>query len=105
VGAGGTLGSALDMKEGQAQLQQVAELSGGMVLLPQSVEDFGKSLQWIATDLRNQYLLSFQPPTSVKADKEYSLKVTVNFSPDAPKEIKQMKVRHRKFFIGQNRNR
>ena len=27
-----------------------------------------------------------------------------NFSPDAPKEVKQLNVRHRKFFIGQNRN-
>ena len=98
VSAGGTL----DML-GQTQLRQVAELSGGMALFPQTVEDFGKSLQWIATDLRNQYLLSFQPPTSVKADKEYPLEVTVSFPPDAPKEVKDMKVRHRRFFIGQNR--
>jgi hypothetical protein len=40
----------------------------------------------------------------MKADKEYMLKVTVNFSPAAPKEVKQMKVRHRQYFIGQNRN-
>jgi hypothetical protein len=67
------------------------------------VGDFGASLQWIATDLRNQYQLSFQSPASVKAGKAYSLKVAVSISPDAPNLAKQMKVRHRQFFIGQNR--
>ena len=94
--------SALDM-DVQTLLQQAAELSGGMILFPQTQKDFAKSLEWIATDLRDQYLLSFQPPTSVKVDKEYPLKVTLNFSPDTPKEVRQMKVRQRQFFIGHNR--
>jgi VWFA-related protein len=101
---GVNLGDALLELEGRKQLQEMVDLSGGMVLFSQgTTENFGNGLQWIATELRNQYLLSFQPPTSVKGDKEYPLRVRVTFSPDAPREFKQMKIRHRKYFIGKDR--
>jgi len=95
-------GGVLDMY-GQMEFQQLAERSGGIVFFLKREEGFDGILQLIAENLRNQYLLSFRPSTSVKADKEYPLEVTVSFPPDAPKEVKDMKVRHRRFFIGQNR--
>jgi Ca-activated chloride channel family protein len=85
---------------GRQALIDFAETTGGLAVFP----DDSKALNWfankIATELRHQYRLGFEVPTSGQPDKWRRLKVTVTNRPNAPKEFRKLKVRARAGYSG-----
>lgn len=51
-------------RQKEASMEQLAATTGGRVLYPQKLPDLAKRYAEIASELKSQYLLAFQPPAS-----------------------------------------
>ncbi|HEX8775741.1 MAG TPA: VWA domain-containing protein [Pyrinomonadaceae bacterium] len=80
------------MVEGQYVLDQLASLSGGKVLVPQSKAALNAAFEQIALELRRQYTIGFTPSSD---GKWHSVKVKVTPPANAPREMQRLSARTR----------
>ncbi len=85
--------------ESRGILEELASVTGGLAFIPNGAKQTNASLDMIAIELRNQYLISFTPTANDK--KRHGVKVRVTPPPDAPREMQKLTVRSRKGFYAQ----
>jgi Ca-activated chloride channel homolog len=90
VEIGGSAGSSLDM-QGQAILEEIAQMTGGKAFFPRSPVELEEIMTRIALELRHQYSIGYVP-TNVKADGQWH-KIKVNVK--GPKGMSNLKVQHK----------
>jgi Ca-activated chloride channel homolog len=90
VEMGGAAGGTLDM-QGQAILEEIAQMTGGKAFFPRSPVELEEITTRIALELRHQYSIGYLP-TNVKADGEWH-KIKVNVK--EPKGMSNLKVQHK----------
>jgi Ca-activated chloride channel homolog len=90
VEMGGGAGGSLDM-QGQAILEEIAQVTGGKSFFPRSAAELEDATTRIALELRHQYSIGYEP-TNVKRDGQWhKIKVSVK----APKGLSNLKVQHK----------
>ncbi|HEY0545170.1 MAG TPA: VWA domain-containing protein [Pyrinomonadaceae bacterium] len=87
-------GSALGM-HAQALLGNLSSVSGGTAFFPKDRKLTDESFDFIAEELRYQYLLSFTPAKVESGGKWHRLKIDVALPPDAPPKLKNVKAHTR----------
>jgi Ca-activated chloride channel family protein len=90
VEMGGASGGTLDM-QGQAILEEIAQMTGGKAFFPRSPVELEEITTRIALELRHQYSIGYVP-TNVKADGQWH-KIKVNVK--GPKGMSNLKVQHK----------
>jgi Ca-activated chloride channel homolog len=90
VEIGGSAGGTLDM-QGQAILEEIAQMTGGKAFFPRSPVELEEIMTRIALELRHQYSIGYVP-TNVKADGQWH-KIKVNVK--GPKGMSNLKVQHK----------
>jgi Ca-activated chloride channel homolog len=90
VEMGGAAGGTLDM-QGQAILEEIAQMTGGKAFFPRSPVELEEITTRIALELRHQYSIGYLP-TNVKSDGEWH-KIKVNVK--GPKGMSNLKVQHK----------
>ncbi|HKQ74957.1 MAG TPA: VWA domain-containing protein [Blastocatellia bacterium] len=90
VEMGGGAGGTLDM-QGQAILEEIAQVTGGKAFFPRSAAELEDATTRIALELRHQYSIGYNP-TNVKRDGQWhKIKVSVR----GPKGLSNLKVQHK----------
>ncbi|MDX2030985.1 MAG: VWA domain-containing protein [Blastocatellia bacterium] len=90
VEMGGGAGGTLDM-QGQAILEEIAQVTGGKAFFPRSAAELEDATTRIALELRHQYSIGYEP-TNVKRDGQWhKIKVSVK----APRGLSNLKVQHK----------
>ena len=90
VEMGGGAGGTLDM-QGQAILEEIAQVTGGKAFFPRSAAELEDATTRIALELRHQYSIGYNP-TNVKRDGQWhKIKVSVK----GPKGLSNLKVQHK----------
>ncbi|MFN0084813.1 MAG: VWA domain-containing protein [Blastocatellia bacterium] len=90
VEMGGGAGGSLDM-QGQAVLEEIAQVTGGKAFFPRSPAELEDATTRIALELRHQYSIGYEP-TNVKRDGQWhKIKVSVK----APRGLSNLKVQHK----------
>jgi Ca-activated chloride channel family protein len=90
VEMGGGAGGTLDM-QGQAILEEIAQVTGGKAFFPRSSAELEDATTRIALELRHQYSIGYNP-TNVKRDGQWhKIKVSVK----GPKGLSNLKVQHK----------
>jgi Ca-activated chloride channel homolog len=90
VEIGGAAGGSLDM-QGQAILEEIAQMTGGKAFFPRSPVELEEIMTRIALELRHQYSIGYIP-TNVKVDGQWhKIKITVK----GPKGMTNLKVQHK----------
>ena len=90
VEMGGGAGGTLDM-QGQAVLEEIAQVTGGKAFFPRSAAELEDATTRIALELRHQYSIGYNP-TNVKRDGQWhKIKVSVK----GPKGLSNLKVQHK----------
>ena len=90
VEMGGGAGGTLDM-QGQAILEEIAQVTGGKAFFPRSAAELEDATTRIALELRHQYSIGYNP-TNVKRDGQWH-KIKVNVK--GPKGLSNLKVQHK----------
>lgn len=90
VEMGGTAGGTLDM-QGQAILEEIAQVTGGKAFFPRSAAELEDATTRIALELRHQYSIGYSP-TNVKRDGQWH-KIKVQVKP--PRGLPTLKVQHK----------
>ncbi|MBO0859860.1 MAG: VWA domain-containing protein [Chloracidobacterium sp.] len=90
VEMGGAAGGTLDM-QGQAILEEIAQMTGGKAFFPRSPVELEDAMTRIALELRHQYSIGYNP-TNVKLDGQWH-KIKVNVK--GPKGMSNLKVQHK----------
>src|SRR5262249_1554682 len=86
VEMGGGAGGTLDM-QGQAILEEIAQVTGGKAFFPRSAAELEDATTRIALELRHQYSIGYEP-TNVKRDGQWhKIKVSVK----GPKGLSNLK--------------
>lgn len=90
VEMGGGAGGSLDM-QGQAILEEIAQVTGGKAFFPRSAAELEDATTRIALELRHQYSIGYEP-TNVNRDGQWhKIKVSVK----GPKGLSNLKVQHK----------
>lgn len=90
VELGGGAGGTLDM-QGQAILEEIAQVTGGKAFFPRSAAELEDATTRIALELRHQYSIGYTP-TNVKRDGQWH-KIKVQVKP--PRGLPSLKVQHK----------
>ena len=90
VEMGGSAGGTLDM-QGQAILEEIAQVTGGKAFFPRSAAELEDATTRIALELRHQYSIGYSP-TNVKRDGQWH-KIKVQVKP--PRGLPTLKVQHK----------
>jgi Ca-activated chloride channel family protein len=90
VEMGAAAGGTLDM-QGQAILEEIAQMTGGKAFFPRSPVEMEDAMTRIALELRHQYSIGYNP-TNVKLDGQWH-KIKVNVK--GPKGMSNLKVQHK----------
>jgi len=88
------VGSTLGM-EGQGVLAELAEITGGEVLLPENNKKLSEAIEYLSNELRHQYRLGFLTDPSANAEKWRRLKIKVIPPAGSREEFKNLAVRSR----------
>ena len=75
-------------------LDKLAKETGGRVFIPSSVEELDKAFVEIENDLRQQYIVSYEP-TNTALDGTFR-KIEVRVPEELRKDLKDLRVRHRR---------
>lgn len=90
VEMGGASGGTLDM-QGQAILEEIAQVTGGKAFFPRSAAELEDATTRIALELRHQYSIGYTP-TNVKRDGEWH-KIKIQVKP--PRGLPPLRVQHK----------
>ncbi len=90
VEMGGSAGGTLDM-QGQAILEEIAQVTGGKAFFPRSAAELEDATTRIALELRHQYSIGYTP-TNVKRDGEWH-KIKIQVKP--PRGLPPLRVQHK----------
>jgi Ca-activated chloride channel family protein len=90
VEMGGGAGGTLDM-QGQAILEEIAQVTGGKAFFPRSAAELEDATTRIALELRHQYSIGYNP-TNVKRDGQWH-KIKVNVK--GPRGLTNLRVQHK----------
>lgn len=97
VELGGGAGGSLDM-QGQAILEEIAQVTGGKAFFPRSAAELEDATTRIALELRHQYSIGYEP-TNVNRDGQWhKIKVSVK----GPKGLSNLKVQHKEGYYAVN---
>lgn len=100
VEMGGGAGGTLDM-QGQAILEEIAQVTGGKAFFPRSAAELEDATTRIALELRHQYSIGYNP-TNVKRDGQWH-KIKVNVK--GPKGLSNLRVQHKEgYYAVANKN-
>jgi Ca-activated chloride channel family protein len=88
--------------EGQAVLDELSRVTGGMAFYPTTDQAKGV-FEHIAMELRHQYSIGFIPVASSKDRKWHPIKVKVTLPLGAPQELKNLIVRNREGYYNDAR--
>lgn len=97
--SGPDMGSALG-NEGRGILEELAEVTGGEVVVPENKKQLSLALNVLATKLRAQYRIGFRSGND-RPNKWHKLKVVVNVPSNAPPEFGRLSVRTRQGYYVQ----
>jgi Ca-activated chloride channel homolog len=64
--------------EGRRNLEELAKLSGGRVLFPQTVQELNSAMEAVADELRSQYVIGFVPASAGDRDGWHEVRVRLN---------------------------
>ena len=81
--SGADAGNQLGM-EGQATLDELANVSGGKAFFPRSAVEMDDIFEQIALELRHQYSIGYRPNNFVNDGKWHKIKVKVRRLVDCP---------------------
>lgn len=95
---GGAAGGTLDL-QGQAILEEIAQVTGGKAFFPRSAAELEDATTRIALELRHQYSLGYTP-TNVKRDGQWH-KIKVQVKP--PRGLPNLKVQHKEGYYAVTR--
>ncbi len=95
---GGAAGGTLDL-QGQAILEEIAQVTGGKAFFPRSAAELEDATTRIALELRHQYSLGYTP-TNVKRDGQWH-KIKVQVKP--PRGLPTLKVQHKEGYYAVTR--
>ncbi len=90
VEIGGGSGGTLDL-QGQAILEEIAQVTGGKAFFPRSAAELEDATTRIALELRHQYSIGYTP-TNVKRDGQWH-KIKVQVKP--PRGLPSLRVQHK----------
>lgn len=90
VEMGGGSGGTLDM-QGQAILEEIAQVTGGKAFFPRSAAELEDATTRIALELRHQYSIGYEPTNINKDGQWHKIKVNVK----GPKGLSNLKVQHK----------
>lgn len=91
-------GGTLDMLA-ERTMSEIASGTGGLAVLPQTREGVTDSFKRIAAFVKYQYLIGINTASIAKDNKQHKLQVKVNQPPDAPKELKNLKIIYPQFWV------
>src|SRR5215510_2848441 len=92
VEMGGGAGGSLDV-QGQANLEEIAQSTGGKAFFPRSAAELEDITTRIALELRHQYSIGYNP-TNVKRDGQWH-KIKVNVNAKSAKNLSNLRVQHK----------
>lgn len=98
VEMGGGAGGTLDM-QGQAILEEIAQVTGGKAFFPRSAAELEDATTRIALELRHQYSIGYAP-TNVSRDGQWH-KIKVQVKP--PRGLPSLKVQHKEGYYAISR--
>ncbi len=100
VEMGGGAGGTLDM-QGQAILEEIAQVTGGKAFFPRSAAELEDATTRIALELRHQYSIGYTP-TNVKRDGQWhKIKIQVK----QPRGLPNLRVQHKEgYYAVQKKN-
>jgi Ca-activated chloride channel family protein len=98
VELGGNSGGTLDL-QGQAILEEIAQVTGGKAFFPRSGAELEDATTRIALELRHQYSIGYIP-TNVKRDGQWH-KIKVQVKP--PRGLPTLKVQHKEGYYAVSR--
>ncbi len=88
-------GSSLG-EEGRGILDELSSVTGAWSYVTKREAEIDKAFRNIATELRNQYTVTFQPDRkSLPDNRRHTLKVRIKTPPNLPKDLRDVKVRAR----------
>src|SRR5215470_4842250 len=65
------------LESSERNLTRIAEVTGGRVFLPESLDDLGEAYQQVADELRSQYVIFYTPTNSTRDGSYRAIKVKV----------------------------
>src|SRR5215468_4524648 len=92
VEMGGGAGGSLDV-QGQANLEEIAQSTGGKAFFPRSAAELEDITTRIALEPRHQYSIGYNP-TNVKRDGQWH-KIKVNVNAKSAKNLSNLRVQHK----------
>jgi Ca-activated chloride channel family protein len=102
LSSGADPGSSLG-QEGQAVMNELSSISGGVAVFPDNEKKIGEFLDRIAVELRHQYLLGFKPSKDKADDKWHKFKIKVTPPPTATGHAPNLVVRSREgYYVPKN---
>ncbi|MCI0665933.1 MAG: VWA domain-containing protein [Acidobacteria bacterium] len=100
VELGGGSGGTLDL-QGQAILEEIAQVTGGKSFFPRSAAELEDMTTRIALELRHQYSIGYEP-TNVKRDGQWH-KIKVQVKP--PRGLPALRVQHKEGYYSVQKKR
>ena len=91
-------GGTLDL-QAQATSENIASASGGVGFLPNTQSELSDSFKRIVNYIRHQYLIEINPTSNSQDGKKHRLQIRISLPPDAPKEMKNLKLLYSQFYI------
>ena len=86
-----SIGHLGELGYGRTILREIVDITGGRAYFPTNFNDLDHYIDLIHTELRNQYVLGYQPTNQDRDGKWRHIKVKLN----APKDFPKLKVRAR----------
>ncbi len=91
-------GGSLDLLA-ENTASEIALLTGGLAVLPRTREGIADSFKRFAAFVKYQYLIGINTASIPKDNKPHKLQVKINVPPDAPKEMKKLKIIYPQFYF------
>ena len=91
-------GGTLDMLA-ENTTSEIALLTGGLAVLPRTREGVADSFKRVAAFVKYQYLIGINTASIPKDNKQHKLQVKIIQPPDAPKEMRNLKVIYPQFWV------
>ncbi len=91
-------GGSLDLLA-ESTTSEIALFTGGLAVLPRTREGLADSFKRIAAFVKYQYLIGINTASIAKDNKQHKVQIKIHQPPDAPKEMKNLKIIYPQFWV------